>query len=549
MKGRIVFIYCCWLGASYMKCSDDLELYEYVNRTEPARRQLAEFKLRHPKPIGILTTSAGKLVEIRETTTMNSDAFSNAYFIDELTHSNDERIPERVVHAKGTGAHGYFEVTHDVSKYTKADVFNGIGKKTPVFGRFSVAAQNRGGSDLVREQKGLAVKFYTREGNLDLLCIQVPVFFYRDPIDFGHFIRSAKRNPRTTLFDTTMRWDFVTEKPDNLHAQLWVQSDFGLPNGYRKMNQFPIHTYELNNKHGDKYYVRFNFITNQGIEFLSDEVAREIQGRDPDYFNRDLYNAIENKNYPSWNLEMDLMTLEDIKKLDYDPFDITRLWKKGTYITVQIGRLVFNRNPDNQFRDVELSAFNPGNLVPGIPGPFDIVFRGRRSSYRDTQTHRLGINHNRIEINKPLYWKVYNRDGKPLVRENMKDAPNYYPNSFNGPVPYVDPSRPKSRLVIYESNAVDLEPAAEFYNHFLQCDEQRQRLVNTTVMSLLPVPPELQRRVIRLYTLTDVDLGTRVAEGLKRALHMPPPPPPPVLRLIPHDKNDKNSRRIRYFSV
>lgn len=458
-----------------------------------------------------------------------------------MTHSVGERIPERAVHAKGFGAHGYFEVTHDVSKYTKADVFNGVGKKTRVFGRFSVATQNLGGSDLVREQKGLAVKFFTREGNLDLLCIHVPVFFYRDPIEFAPFIHSAKRNPRTNLFDTSMRWDFITKRPSNVHGQLWIQSDFGLPNGYRKMNQFAIHTFEINNKHGDKYYVRFNFITNQGIEFLSDEVAASIASRDPDYFMRDLYNAIENGDYPSWNLEMDLMTKEDIMKLDYNPFDVTRIWKKGTYKTIQIGRLVFDRNSDNQFRDQEQSSFNPGNLVPGIPGPMDIMFRGRRTSYRDAHIHRLGINHNKIEINRPLYEKDYDRDGKPPVRDNMRDAPNYYPNSFNGPVPYVDPSRPKSRLVIYESTAVDLQPAADFYNNFLQCEDQRQRLVNTTVTSLLPVPPELQRRVIRLYTLTDVDLGTRVAEGLKRALRMPPPPPPPVLRL---PKNNKYCRRV-----
>ncbi|XP_023941242.1 vegetative catalase-like [Bicyclus anynana] len=545
MKGRFVLVFCFYLiTVNHVTCSDP-EVLEYLNRTQPALRQLAEFKLRHPKPIGILTTSAGKLVELREITTLNSDSFSNQYFIDSLSHSDAERIPERVVHAKGIGAHGYFEVTHDVSKYTKADVFNGIGKKTPVFGRFSVAAQNLGGNDLVREQKGLAVKFYTREGNLDFLCIHIPVFFYKDPLEFAPFIHSAKRNPRSTVFDPTMRWDFVTKRPDNLHGQLWINSDFGLPNGYRKMNQFPIHTYEINNKHGEKFYVRFNFISNQGIEFLSDETAREIG--DIDYFNRDLYNAIENGDYPSWNLEMDLMTMDGLKKLDYDPFDLTRLWKKGTYKTIQIGRVIFNQNSDNQFRDQEQSAFNPGNLVPGIPGPMDNVFRGRRFSYRDAHTHRLGVNHNKIEINKPLYYKVYDRDGVPPVRENMKDAPNYYPNSFNGPVPYVDPSRPKERLVIYESNAVDLEPAAEFYNEFLQTEGQRERLVNTTVRSILPIPPELQRRVIRLYTLTDEDLGTRVAEGLKRALRMPPPPPPRVIRLNPRNSNDHH--RQHYYST
>ncbi|XP_047531402.1 catalase-like [Vanessa atalanta] len=535
--GEVIFHCLLVFLVNNVVCSDN-ELYDYLNRTDPSTRQLYDFKIEHPRPIGILTTSSGKLVEIRESVTLNSDAFSNQYHIDSITHANNERIPERIVHAKGGGAFGYFEVTHDVSKYIKADLFNGIGKITPAVVRFSSVAQNLGGNDLAREMKGLAVKFYSQEGNLDLLCINFPVYFYRDPVDFVSFAHAFKRNPKTNLYDFTMRWDFITKRPDTLHGILWLLSDYGIPNGYRKMDAFPIHTYEIYNKNGERFFIRFNFRTEQGIQNLPTYVAQAIAANDLDYFNRDLYNAIANENYPAWKLEMDVMTFNDIKNVDYNPFEVTRMWKKGTYHTVQIGRLVLDRNPDNYFRVVEQSAFNPGNLVPGIPGPLDNMYKTRRSSYRDTHVYRLGVNHNRIDVNMPLYWKVYNRDGLPPVKNNMKDAPNYYPNSFSGPIPYIDPSRPKERLTVYETNAVDLEPASYFYNDYLT-EDQRIRLVNNTAPLLVPVAPFMRRRVLRLFTLVDEELGTQVSKQLQRLLQVPPPPPPEVLT-VPRQHYDEN---------
>ncbi|XP_046978257.1 catalase-like [Vanessa cardui] len=535
--GEVIFHCLLVFLVNNVVCSDN-ELYDYLNRTDPANRQLYDFKAEHPSPIGILTTSSGKLVEIRESVTLNSDAFSNQYHIDSVTHANNERIPERIVHAKGGGAFGYFEVTHDVSNYIKADLFNGIGKITPAVVRFSSVAQNLGGNDLAREMKGLAVKFYSQEGNLDLLCINFPVYFYRDPVDFASFAHAFKRNPKTNLYDFTMRWDFITKKPDTMHGILWLLSDYGIPNGYRKMDAFPIHTYEIYNKHGERFFIRFNFRTEQGIENLPTYVAQAIAANDLDYFNRDLYNAIANGNYPAWKLEMDVMTFNDIKNIDYNPFEVTRMWKKGTYHTVQIGRLVLDRNPDNYFRIVEQSAFNPGNLVPGIPGPLDNMYKTRRTSYRDTHVYRLGVNHNRIDVNMPLYWKVYGRDGLPPVKHNMKDAPNYYPNSFNGPIPYIDPSRPKERLTVYETNAVDLEPASYFFNYYLT-EDQRIRLVNNTAPLLVPVAPYMRRRVLRLFTLVDEELGTQVSKLLQRLLNVPPPPPPQVLT-VPRQNYDEN---------
>ncbi|XP_068617474.1 peroxisomal catalase 1-like, partial [Battus philenor] len=490
----------------------------YENKTDPASRQLYEFRKIHPKPIGLLTSSSGYPVEVRDTNTLNTDLLSNQYFIDSLLHFDSEAVPERIVHAKGASAFGYFEVTNDVSKYTKADVFNGVGKKIPILVRFSTVIQNKGGTDLAREPKGFAVKFYTREGNLDFLCLNFPVFFIKDPEYFTFFAHAVKRNPKTNLFDFTSRADFFTLRPESLHSVLWLLSDYGIPNGYRKMDAFAIHTYEVNNKDEERYFVRFNFRTEQGIENLPSDEAKRISGQDPDYFNRDLYNAIEKKKYPVWILEMDILSAEDILHLEYNPFDVNVLWKKGTYYTVEIGRLILTKNPDNMFRVAEQSAFNPANLVPGIPGPFDYLFKGRRLSYKDTQNHRLGINHNKIEVNRPIYAKVYDRDGVPPVKDNMKDVPNYYPNSFSGPIPFVDASRPKFKFSLAQSGATDLGEASYFYNHVLESDQHRTRLANNTVELILQSPPFIQRRLIKLYDLIDHRLGEETATFLYERL-------------------------------
>ncbi|XP_026757798.2 catalase-like [Galleria mellonella] len=493
--------------------------HDYVNNTlEPAARQLLDFKLEQAKPIGILTTMAGKPVDIRETTTLNNDApTSNEYFLDDVMHTTAERIPERAVHAKGTGAFGYFEVTHDVSKYTKADVFNGIGKKTPVAVRLSTGTASKGGNDIAREVKGFTIKFYTNEGNLDFLGLNIPIYFYTDPSLFSPLLHVLKKNPRTNLNDITALWDLVTLKPILLHGLFWRYSDYGSPNGYRKMDGFPIHTYELNNKHGDRYFAKFNFRTEQGLENLTTAEVAAITSQDLDYATRDLYNNIALKNYPSWRIEMDVMTSHDITNVDYNPFDVTRLWKNGTYHTVQIGRLVLDRNPDNFFEAVELSAYNPGSLVPGINSPPDAIFKSRRLIYRDTQNYRLGINHNRINVNAPKYLKTYNRDGVPPVNDNMKDVPNYYPNSFSGPVPFVDESRPNERIIVFESNAVDLESPSNFYKYILSDEGHKQRFIDNIVSSLIPVVPEVREKALKLLTLVDLELGIRVRAGVTAA--------------------------------
>lgn len=463
------------------------------------------------------TKTTGDPIDIRDTLSLNSDIFNNKNHFRASSHLNRERIPERIVHAKGYSAFGYFEVTHDVSKYTTADLFNGIGKRTPLVGRFSTAIQNVGGSDLTRETKGLSIKFYTRQGNLDLLCLSLPIFLYRDPLDFLHFAHALKRNPRTESLDNTMRWDFIHLRPEFLHTILWLLSDFGLPDGYRKMHIFPIHVYELYNKQGEKYFVKFNFRTELGLFNLTNAQAAAISVDDPDYYNRDLYNAIAAGKYPSWRLELDILTKDQLDKLDYDPFDVTRLWKRGTYQTVTVGRLVFNKLVDNNFKDNEQSAFIPDNLVPGILGPADIVFKARKVFYPDTQNYRVGVNHDNTGINAPLYDRNYNRDGMPPVLDNMKDAPNYYPNSFNGPMPYVDENRPTERLLILHRYAIDLQPMAEFYNEIVDTDAHRQRIIDNLATMLVNVTPDVERKALRLLTLVDIDLGQKVRTALAAA--------------------------------
>ncbi|XP_075975585.1 catalase-like [Anticarsia gemmatalis] len=491
--------------------------HRYHNETyDAASQQLPEFRKRHPVPIGVLTKVTGEPLDIRDTVTLNTELFDNRNHFRLTSHLDRERLPERVVHSKGGGAFGYFEVTHDVSEYTKADVFNGIGNRTPVMARFSTNREKLGGNDVTRDIRAIALKMYTREGILDFITFHIPLFFYKDPINFSLNGRAFRRNPRTGLFDTTTSWDFTSLRPERMHSNLWSMSDLGIPDGYRKTDYFPLHVYEIYNKHGERFFVKFNFRAELGLHNLTNAQAMVIRAEDPDYFNRDLYNAIAEKKYPCWKVEMDIITKDKITKLDFDPFDMTRLWKRGSYITVPIGRLVMNRRVDNHFKEVEQAAFSPDNLVPGITGPHDPVFRSRKLFYPDTQNYRLGVNHDNIPVNSPLYVKTYSRDGVPPVLDNMRDAPNYHPNSFNGPMPFVDEARPKDLPVIFHSNAIDLQPMAEFYNEILESDAHRQRLADNIANSLRTAAPHVVKNTLFIMTYVDTDLGKRVRTSLKK---------------------------------
>ncbi|GBP10391.1 Catalase [Eumeta japonica] len=474
---------------------------------DPVGQQIVAFKQKTQGPIGILTTSAGAPIEYKEaTSSINSNLIRNEYFMDSMTHLVRERIPERLVHAKAGGAFGYFEVTHDVTHLCKARLFSAIGKKTPVAARFSPVVVERGGIDTSRDARGFAVKFYTEDGNFDIVGFNTPMYVYKDPLLFTTFVHSQKRNPATNINDPNMLWDFLTLRPESLHMFLLVFSDRGIPDGYRHMPGFGIHTYEVVNEHGDHHFIRFHFIPDQGIKNLRSEEARRIAGLDPDYATRDLYNAIGNGNFPSWTISIQVMTIEDVKNARFDPFDVTKVLPLDEYPLRPLGRFVLNKNPINYFAEIEQLAYSPANLVPGILGGPDKVFEARRFAYRDAQNYRLGVNFNRIPVNCPIQTRVltYNRDGNPPVKDNERDTPNYFPNTFNGAIPYVDEKR-SVILQIIQDESGNFEQASELYVNELTKDE-RSRLVENLVFSLRMATQVLQERAIKLFTIIHPDL-------------------------------------------
>ncbi|CAK1552830.1 unnamed protein product [Leptosia nina] len=477
---------------------------------DPAQ-QIEVFREKTKGPIGVMTTSNGVPVPLRETTsTLNTRLLFNEYLLDSITHIFRERIPERVVHAKGAAAFGYFEVTHDITHITKAKVFSELGKKTPIATRFSPINPERGGNDLMRDARGFAVRFYTEDGNFDMLGFNTEMFSIKDPIDFTMFTHTQKRNPATNLFDENMLWDFVTLRPESLHIFLRVFGDRGIPDGYRYMPGFSIHTYQFVNGNGEYYFARFHILPNGGIRHLTSEQARKISSEDTDYSIRDLYRAIERGDYPSWSVSLQILSMEDVKNADIDVFDVTRTLPLDKYPLHPVGQMVLNRNPVNYFAEVEQLAFSPSNLVPGILGGVDKIFEMRRLAYRDAQYHRLGANFNKIRVNCPFRSLTYNRDGEAPVKENERDVPNYYPNSFNGPVPYVENSK---LIQIIEHEPYNFDQARELYEKEMSAGE-RERLVDNILYSLGTVTKFLQKRAVELLSIVSHDLGSRVEQGL-----------------------------------
>ncbi|KAF2361008.1 Catalase immune-responsive domain [Trinorchestia longiramus] len=319
-------------------------------------------------------------------------------FLDEMAHFDRERIPERVVHAKGGGAFGTFEVTHDITKYCKAAIFSEVGKKTPLAIRFSTVGGESGSADTARDPRGFAVKFYTEEGNWDLVGNNTPIFFIRDPVLFPSFIHTQKRNPATHLKDPDMMWDFISLRPETTHQVSFLFSDRGTPDGFRHMNGYGSHTFKLVNKDGKPVYCKFHLKTDQGIKNLTAERAASLAGSDPDYSIRDLYNSIASGKYPSWSMYIQVMTYEEAEKYRYNPFDVTKIWSHKEYPLIPVGKVTLNRNPKNYFAEVEQIAFAPAHMVPGIEPSPDKMLQGRLFSYTDTHRHRLGANYQQIPI-------------------------------------------------------------------------------------------------------------------------------------------------------
>ncbi|XP_065226004.1 catalase-like [Planococcus citri] len=441
--------------------------------------------------------------------------------IDQLAHFNRERIPERVVHAKGGGAFGYFECTRDVTKYTKLTPFSKIGKRTKVAVRFSTVVGESGSADTVRDPRGFAVKFYTEDGIWDIVGLNSPVFFIRDPMLFPSFIHSQKRNPATHLRDYNAYWDFVSLRPETTYQIMTVFSDMGIPDGFRYMHGFGIHTFKLVNKHGEVYWCKFYFKTNQKIKNLPVDEAAQIAAMDPDYSIRDLYNAIDQKDYPSWTLYIQIMTHEQAVTYKYNPFDPTKMWPTEDFPLIEVGELVLNRNPINYFAEIEQLAFAVSNMIPGVEPSPDKLLQGRLFAYSDTQLYRLGANHLQLPVNCPCNVKVtnYQRDGaSDYANYTIKGAPNYYPNSFGGPqtLPRVQisPYEVSGEVFRYETGDDDnySQPAVYLWDSF--DDEERSRLVQNIADHLKNAYHFIQERAVDNFSKVNTDFGDRLKAAL-----------------------------------
>lgn len=353
------------------------------------------------------------------------------WFLEKMANFDREVIPERRMHAKGSGAFGTFTVTHDITKYTKAKIFSRVGQKTEMFARFSTVAGERGAADAERDIRGFALKFYTEEGNWDLVGNNTPVFFFRDPMKFPDLNHAVKRDPRSNLRSPDNNWDFWTLLPEALHQVTIIMSDRGIPRSFRHMHGFGSHTYSFINAENKRHWVKFHFVCQQGIENLSDEAAAKLVGMDRESSQRDLLDAIDRGDFPKWKMFVQVMTEEEAKHYRFHPFDLTKVWSKKDYPLIPVGEFELNRNPDNYFQDVEQAAFNPTNIVPGIGFSPDKMLQGRLFSYGDAQRYRLGVNHFQIPVNAPKCpYHAFHRDGAMRVDGNYGAAIHYEPNSF-----------------------------------------------------------------------------------------------------------------------
>ncbi|MBK5499696.1 catalase KatA [Peribacillus sp. TH14] len=443
----------------------------------------------------------------------------DVHLLEKLAHFNRERVPERVVHAKGAGAFGTFEVTNDLSKYTKAKLFNGVGKKTDLFIRFSTVAGELGSADTVRDPRGFAVKFYTEEGNYDIVGNNTPVFFIRDAIKFPDFIHTQKRDPRTHLKNPTAVWDFWSHSPESLHQVTILMSDRGIPATLRHTHGFGSHTFKWVNDEGQGVWVKYHFKTEQGIKNLDVNLAAKLAGENPDYHTEDLFNAIEKGDFPAWKLYVQIMPLEDADTYRFDPFDVTKVWSQKDYPLIELGRMELNRNPENYFAEVEQATFSPGTFVPGIEASPDKMLQGRLFAYGDAHRYRVGSNHNQLPVNRPkVEASNYQRDGFMRADDNGKGSVYYEPNSFDGPAETAEnkttPFEVTGQVAQVGHNSDDhYTQAGDLYR--LLSEEEKTRLVETIVGAMKPVElEEIKLRQIGHFYKADPEYGTRIAEGL-----------------------------------
>ncbi|XP_069696849.1 catalase-like [Periplaneta americana] len=500
-----------------------------VSQRDPASEQLNTYKLLHTGKANILTGYGVPVYHKESSLTVGPRGpmlLQDVEFLDELAHFDRERIPERVVHAKGAGAFGYFEVTNDITRHTKSTVFETIGKRTPVAVRFSTVGGESGSADTVRDPRGFAIKFYTDDGIWDLVGNNTPIFFVRDPMMFPLFIHTQKRNPMTHLKDADMFWDFITLRPETTHQVLFLFSDRGIPDGFRHMNGYGSHTFKMVNANNDAVYVKFHYKTDQGIKNLYANEAANLTATDPDYGIRDLFNAIAVGEFPTWTFYIQVMTFEEAERFRWNPFDVTKVWPQAEYPLIPVGKLVLNRNPSNYFAEVEQIGFSPANMIPGIEPSPDKMLQGRLFTYSDTQRHRLGANYLQIPVNCPFRTHVtnYQRDG-PHTIHHQGGAPNYYPNSFGGPKNTGGPDRPSFSLsgdvARYNSSDDDnFSQPALFWKTVLKPDE-KERLVSNIVNHLKNAADFIQVRAVHMFSRVDSELGIRLAAGLGKHVNVP----------------------------
>jgi len=439
-------------------------------------------------------------------------------FIEDMAHFDRERIPERVVHAKGAGAFGYFECTHDVTKYTMMAPFAHIGKKTPIAARFSTVGGESGSADTARDPRGFAVKFYTEQGNWDMVGNNTPIFFIRDPILFPSFIHTQKRNPQTHLKDPDMFWDFIGLRPETTHQVMFLFSNRGTPDGHRHMNGYGSHTFKVYNNDKHPYWCKFHFKTDQGIKNLSAEEAGEIAGKNPDYAIQDLYNSIANGNPPSWTLHLQIMTMEQAETHPENPFDLTKVWSHADYPLIEVGKMVLDRNPTNYFAEVEQSAYSPAHMIPGLATSPDKMLQGRLFSYGDTHRHRLGANYQQLPVNCPVTGvKNYARDA-PQCIYNQGNAPNYFPNSFSGPQEQREFPEPADHVSgethRYQSGDEDnFSQPRIFWNKVLD-EKEKTDLVNNLAGHMKDAQESIRARAVANFTSVDEVFGKRLQEAI-----------------------------------
>lgn len=474
-----------------------------------------------------LTTNAGAPVvdnqNVMTAGPRGPQLLQDVWFLEKLGHFNREVIPERRMHAKGSGAFGTFTVTHDVTRYTRAKLFAQIGKTTELFARFTTVAGERGAADAERDIRGFAVKFYTEEGNWDLVGNNTPVFFHRDPLKFPDLNHAVKRDPRTNMRSAKNMWDFWTSLPEALHQITIVMSERGIPATYRHMHGFGSHTFSFINEQRERHWVKFHFVSQQGIRNLTDAEAEAMIGKDRESHQRDLFESLEKGDFPMWALKVQIMPEGDARKTPYNPFDLTKVWPHKDYPLMDVGTMELNRNPSNFFADVEQSAFNPANVPPGIGFSPDRMLQGRLFAYGDAQRYRLGVNHHLIPVNAPRCpAHSFHRDGAMRVDGNHGGTPGYEPNS--GGEWREQPE--------FREPALSLDGAAGHWNHREDTDyysqpaalfrlmnsAQRDTLFGNTARAMEDIPREIKIRHIGNCYRADPAYGEGVATALGIAL-------------------------------